>query len=93
MRTITSLIDGQWAAGAGDSENINPSDLSAPVCLVAQASAQQAAQAVEAARRAQPGWAATGLVARAQILKDIGRGIVANSQALAHTLASEQGKT
>ncbi|AWP79660.1 aldehyde dehydrogenase family protein [Bordetella bronchiseptica] len=93
MRTITSLIDGQWAGGAGDSENINPSDLSAPVCLVAQASAQQAAQAVEAARRAQPGWAATGLAARAQILKDIGRGIVANSQQLAHTLASEQGKT
>ncbi|KCV61098.1 aldehyde dehydrogenase family protein [Bordetella bronchiseptica] len=93
MRTITSLIDGQWVAGCGDSENINPSDLSAPVCLVSQASAQQAAQAVEAARRAQPGWAATGLAARAQILKDIGRGIAANSQQLARTLASEQGKT
>lgn len=93
MQTITSLIDGQWASEDGDMENVNPSDLSEPICQVANASAEQALLAIEAAHRAQPGWAKIGLQARAQILKEIGRGIVDNSDDLAHTLAKEQGKT
>lgn len=93
MQTIKSLIDGQWCGGAEDSENINPSDLSDPVCQVANANAQQANQAIDAAKRAHPGWAAMGLHERAQILKRISNGILTRSQELAQTLAKEQGKT
>lgn len=93
MQTIKSLIDGQWCEATENIENINPSDLSDPVCRVANATAALARQAVEAAKRAQPAWAATGLQARAQMLKDISRGILARSQELAQTLAKEQGKT
>ncbi|NYT79709.1 aldehyde dehydrogenase family protein [Alcaligenaceae bacterium] len=93
MQTIKSLIDGQWCEATEHTENINPSDLSDPVCRVANASAGLARQAVEAAKRAQPGWAATGLQARAQILKDISRGILTRSHELAQILAKEQGKT
>lgn len=93
MKTIKSLIDGRWCDGAEVTENTNPSDTATPVCGVSNASVEQAREAVAAASRAQPGWAATGLQARAQILQKISRGILARADEFARTLAMEQGKT
>ena len=93
MQTLSSFINGEFANARADTININPSDLADPVCEVANASVEQAQDAIEAARRAQPAWAATGLNERARLLKEISRGISQRHDELAETLAKEQGKT
>ena len=54
-------IHGQWCAGAATLINRNPSNLDDIIGHYAQADAAQAAQAVDAALAAQPGWAQTPL--------------------------------
>ena len=54
-------IHGQWCAGATTVIDRNPSNLDDIIGHYAQADNAQAAQAVDAARAAQPGWAQTPL--------------------------------
>ena len=51
-----NYIAGTWAAGSGAVPNLNPSDLNDTIGDYAQASANQAAQAIEAAAAALPKW-------------------------------------
>jgi len=93
MQRLQSFIDGDWRAGVEGEVNINPSDLKDPVGQVMNASREQLAEAVQAAKLAQPAWSAAGLKQRAGWLEDISRGILARIDTIAYTLAKEQGKT
>ena len=50
------LIHGEWIDGGHQQANINPSDISDTVGVMATATEAQVADAIEAARAAQPGW-------------------------------------
>ena len=66
--TYKNYIDGQWCEGQATLANHSPSDTRDLIGEYHQASAEQARQAIQAARAAQPLWAASGLEARQQVL-------------------------
>ncbi|MCW5730414.1 MAG: aldehyde dehydrogenase family protein [Alphaproteobacteria bacterium] len=88
-----NLIAGAWVEGQGETRNVNPSDTADLVGIYAQASAQQAADAVEAARRAFPAWSTGSIQARADMLDRIGTEILARKDELGRLLSREEGKT
>jgi acyl-CoA reductase-like NAD-dependent aldehyde dehydrogenase len=88
-----NLIAGQWVEGSGIRENLSPSDIHDLVGLYAQASADDAYQAILAARDAQPIWAGKSPQARADALDFIGSELLARRDELGHLLAREEGKT
>jgi alpha-ketoglutaric semialdehyde dehydrogenase len=87
-----NYINGEWLEGASVSENINPSDVSDVVGLYAQAGAQQAEDAIAAAKTALPGWSATTPQQRADILEAIGVELLARRDEIGTLLAREEGK-
>ncbi len=88
-----NFIGGEWVAGVGYTDNINPSDLSDSIGEYAQAAAAQVAQAIEAAHRAFPAWSVSGIQARADSLEKVGLEILARREELGALLAREEGKT
>lgn len=88
-----NLIGGEWVEGPRTSRNINPSDTRDLVGEYAQADADQARQAIAAAQKAQPGWAATTPQQRFDILDAAGSEILARKAELGDLLAREEGKT
>lgn len=88
-----NFIGGEWAAGVGYTDNINPSDLSDSIGEYAQADAAQVAQAIDAAHRAFPAWSVSGIQARADSLEKVGLEILARREELGALLAREEGKT
>jgi malonate-semialdehyde dehydrogenase (acetylating)/methylmalonate-semialdehyde dehydrogenase len=93
MRDITHFIDGAAYAGAsgryGDVFNPNTGEVQARVAL---ATAGELDLAVQAALRAQPGWAATNPQRRARVMFEFKRLVEARMQELAELLSSEHGK-
>ncbi|QXI26385.1 aldehyde dehydrogenase family protein [Pseudomonas vanderleydeniana] len=87
-----NLIAGQWYAGCGVRENINPSDIHDTVGLYAQASRDDTLMAICAAQRAQPQWAARTPQQRADALDFIGNQLLLQRESLGHLLAREEGK-
>jgi aldehyde dehydrogenase (NAD+) len=87
-----NYIAGEWAAGAGEVENRNPSDVSDLVGLYAQADADQLDRAIEAAQTAQREWAKVGLEKRQAALMAIGNEMMARSEELGRLLSREEGK-
>ncbi|MEN8722716.1 MAG: aldehyde dehydrogenase family protein [Alphaproteobacteria bacterium] len=85
------LINGQLVEGADTLDVINPAT-GAIFVTVARANADQADQAVAAAKAAQPGWAALDLSERASYLNKLADAIDANADALTRALVQEQGK-
>lgn len=75
-----------------DSENINPSDTNEVVGLYAQASAEDAKQAIAAAKAAFPAWSRSGILERHAILKKTADEILARKEELGALLAREEGK-
>lgn len=88
-----NLIDGHWVSSEDVCENISPSDLSDVVGHFARASADQVAEAAAAARAALPGWIASGIQKRADILDQVGNTLMARREELGRILAREEGKT
>lgn len=94
MTTHANHIGGEWIEGGdGVNDNVNPSDLSDLVGQYARASADQADQAIAAARAAFPGWAATTPQQRADILDAAGNEVIARKAELGELLSREEGKT
>ncbi|GIE78067.1 aldehyde dehydrogenase [Actinoplanes philippinensis] len=93
MYEAAQLIDGRWATGASGRilTVIDPRDDS-PVTRVPVASEQDVAAAVDAARRAAPGWARTAPAARAAALHAAATTIEAAAGELAEIMAAEMGK-
>lgn len=87
-----NFIDGGWRAGTAQIENRNPSEPSDLIGLYAQADRAQVEEAIEAARAAQPGWAAAGPEQRHDILMSIGRELMARAGEIGALLSREEGK-
>lgn len=86
-------IGGKWVAGdSGTRSVISPTD-GKVIAEVPEASAEQAAAAIEAARQAQPGWAARSPVQRAEFMHRIAALIRDHATPLAELIVREQGKT
>ncbi len=86
-------IAGHWQDGTATIENRNPSDVSDVIGHHAQASAGQIDEAVDAARRAQGLWWATGIQKRHDVLMAIGTELIARAGEIGTLLAREEGKT
>jgi succinate-semialdehyde dehydrogenase/glutarate-semialdehyde dehydrogenase len=87
------LIGGEWrqAAGREEIEVVNPAT-EETVGSVPAASADDVALAVETAKQAFAGWAATDVEKRAAVLAKAADLIQENAKAVAAVLTSEQGK-
>lgn len=92
-QSFLNWIDGRWQDGETSIENRNPSDTDDVIGLYAQATPAQVREAIAAARRAQPLWAATGLEQRHDVLCSIGDELIARRDELGRLLAREEGKT
>ncbi|MDQ1187343.1 aldehyde dehydrogenase family protein [Agrobacterium larrymoorei] len=91
MTIHQNLIGGEWI-GSDTSKNINPSDTNEVVGLYAQASAEDAKQAIAAAKAAFPAWSRSGILERHAILKKTADEILARKDELGALLAREEGK-
>ena len=91
MADYKLLIGGELVDGDLTLDVVNPATGS-PFTTVARASARQADAAVAAAKKAQPGWAATPFEERQAKLIALADAIAANGAELARTLTMEQGK-
>lgn len=87
-----NLIDGAWVGGEA-APNINPSNAEDIIGEYARASAQDANDAIGAARTAFPGWARSGIQQRHDILKAVADEILSRRQELGTLLSREEGKT
>jgi aldehyde dehydrogenase (NAD+) len=92
-QTFLNYIDGRWQAGDEFIDNRSPSDTEDVIGRYAQATPAQARAAIEAARMAQPRWAANGLEARHDVLRAIGDELIARRDELGRLLSREEGKT
>jgi len=88
-----NLVGGEWVAGPGVKQNINPSDVSDVVGEYVQADEKQTDQAIAAAREAFKTWSMSSLQQRADILDRAGAAILARKDELGQLLAREEGKT
>lgn len=86
------LIDGEWVSGKGGSrEVINPTN-GKVLATIGEASREQTNDALAAARKAQPAWAAKSPLERAAIMQRIAALIAQNAEELARIVVLEQGK-
>src|ERR1700722_8265852 len=86
------LIDGQWSSGrAGTLNVLNPATEDV-LAEVADASPEDALEAVGAAARALPGWAATPPRERAECLRRAYELMIQRSEQLARLMVLENGK-
>jgi betaine-aldehyde dehydrogenase len=86
------LIAGEQVAGAGDALAVENPYTEETIATVGLPSAEQLDAALDAARRAAPGWAATPAVERAEMLHEIASGLRARTDELARTTTIEGGK-
>ncbi|MDP1892799.1 MAG: aldehyde dehydrogenase family protein, partial [Hydrogenophaga sp.] len=84
-------INGQRVHSADTAQAINPAT-EAPICEYPLATREHLEEAVAAAKRAFPAWAATPLVERQQMVSQLGDLIEANQEAFIQLLITEQGK-
>src|SRR4051794_39598384 len=90
---IGSFIDGAWRTGGATVADTSPAAPSESVADVSQATEVDAAQAVEAAERAFPGWRSTPAPARADILRRAGDLLADRAAEIGRDLTREEGKT
>jgi aldehyde dehydrogenase (NAD+) len=88
-----NFIGGEWVAGTNASENRNPSNTDDVVGVYAQATADDAARAVAAARAAFPAWSRTSPQVRADALEAAASEILKRKEELGVLLSREEGKT
>jgi aldehyde dehydrogenase (NAD+) len=93
-RTVSSIVGGRAVTDApgGRVHSTNPADTSEVVAEVAMGDAGTFVAACEAARAAQPGWAAVPAPVRGRAIQQIGRLVEENKEALARLVTREIGK-
>src|SRR5580698_9920679 len=90
--TFQNYIDGQWIAGP-TFENRNPADTSDLVGEFVSGTAQDMADAVDAASRALPAWSAMPAPARGALLYRVADGLERKFDQLGEEMTREEGKT
>jgi aldehyde dehydrogenase (NAD+) len=93
MKTIKNYINGAWieAIGGGTFANVNPHNGKA-ICQVAKSGADDAQQAIKAAKAAQPSWASMTAVARGDLLRSVALRMMERKEDIAAIVAEESGK-
>ncbi|MCC2954190.1 aldehyde dehydrogenase family protein [Massilia sp. IC2-477] len=91
-RRFGLFIDGAWTEAATTFATNNPADAS-ELAQVTQATADDVERAVQAARRAQPGWVALGGHGRAKIMYSLARLLQKHSRLFAVLETLDNGKT
>jgi aldehyde dehydrogenase (NAD+) len=87
------LLAGRWLAPAGDRfESHNPARWDEVVGVFPRATAEEANQAVAAARAAYPGWRRTSRVRRAELFDNLAQLVKRDADRLAELMARECGK-
>lgn len=89
--TYKMLIDGVLEEGSLTLDVVNPAT-GAPWTSVPRATPEQAAQAIAAAKRAQPAWAALPIEQRQQVLRTLADAIEADADVFTRAIVQEQGK-
>lgn len=92
MALHKNFINGEWVAGTGTKENINPSDITDVIGEYTQADKGQTETAIAAAQAAAPAWAATTPQQRADILEAAGIELLARKDEIGRLLSREEGK-
>jgi acyl-CoA reductase-like NAD-dependent aldehyde dehydrogenase len=95
MRSYQNFIGGDWVpAQSGQTiQNINPADTREVVAQYPLSGKEDALAAIDAAKKAYPGWAATTPVARGRILSKTSQILESRKAELAELLTREEGKT
>lgn len=88
-----NLIGGQWVGSAEWTANCNPADPGDVIGDFASADVTQLAAAFDAARNAQPSWAAASPQFRFDVLDRAGEIILSRKAELGDLLAREEGKS
>ena len=86
------LIGSSWVKASELRPVLNPADESV-VAAVPEGAAEDAERALEAARRAQPGWSRRSGPQRGAVLRSVAAAIRARADELARVIVAEQGKT
>ncbi len=91
--TAQMFIDGQWTAGSSREtiEVENPAN-EAVIATTPLGTAEDAAAAVDAARRAQVAWAKVPAVERGRVVRKLGELVLARTDEFARLITAEQGK-
>ena len=89
--TYQNYIDNQFVGSEENIEVFNPANAEL-LARVPQASNDQVAHAIAAARKAQKGWAAKPAIERAGYLRRIAAKVRENAERLAQVITQEQGK-
>ena len=89
---VTSIVDGSPATGVRTVPSTNPAKLDEVVGEVSFADAATIVAAAEAAKAAQPAWAAVPAPMRGRAIAHIGRLVEDNAEALARLVTAEIGK-
>jgi acyl-CoA reductase-like NAD-dependent aldehyde dehydrogenase len=90
---LTHFIGGKEVAAPTPLESINPSNTSEVIATFPEGTADDVNAAVEAARKAQPAWAAASPEVRSDVLDKAGSLILERREAIGKLLAREEGKT
>ena len=88
-----NLIGGEWVAATESIGSINPSDTSDVIGHFAAADSAQVQEAVAAARKAQPGWAATTTQVRSDLLQRTAHALMSRREEIGELVSREAGKT
>ncbi len=92
MNHYDNYIAGQWIGSEHRIDNINPSDISQNLGMVAQARVEDLNKAVESAKTAQLEWARSPLETRQRVLHNIGETMIQRAEAIGKILSLEEGK-
>jgi acyl-CoA reductase-like NAD-dependent aldehyde dehydrogenase len=87
------FIGGEWVAGSGMADDVNPSDIADVVGRYARGDGSHVGAAVAAAKEAAPVWASSTPQQRFDVLDFVGSEILARKEDLGTLLAREEGKT
>ncbi|MFJ4291139.1 aldehyde dehydrogenase family protein [Cupriavidus sp. NPDC089707] len=93
MSVKPSFINGEWVGSTETIQSLNPSDTRDCLGEFALADKEQARQAVAAARRALPAWAATTTQMRSDVLLKTAIELAARKEELGELVSREAGKT
>lgn len=95
MRSYQNFIGGDWVpAKSGQTvQNVNPADTREVVAQYPLSGKEDAVAAIDATKKAYPGWAAMTSVARGRILSKASQILESRKPELAELLTREEGKT
>src|SRR3569833_50722 len=90
---LTHFIGGKEVSAATPQESLNHSNTNEVIATFTEGTAEDVTAAVEAARKAQPAWAAASPEVRSDVLDKAGSLILERKDAIGKLLAREEGKT